>query len=228
VLKNGFDRSNMNYVAGPWSPNTRVPLKDSMPLNQRVLPDTHTVYPYLTVGDFLEDYIIKLPYGVNEKFFVTGRHNANLTQDKVFPYLLPINRRYFDYFDLEDLQRHLSFEIKESSLAGERITVRLNIPIRKGEINFEKTYYPKLQDYPTLERKEEDGEIVNCKVGLGIFPFYKAINQPQYNNYYKLMLIDVDDREDLIHEEYDLKFFSANTEIEGNVKKNIRRSKKKN
>jgi hypothetical protein len=226
VLKNGFDRTNMNYVAGPWSPNTLVPLKDPLPLNQRVLPDTHTVYPYLTVGDFLEEYIIKLPYGVNEKYFVTGKHNAQLTQDKVFPYLLPINRRYFDYFDLEDLQRHLSFEIKESSLAGERITVRLNIPIRKGEINFEKTYYPKLQDYPTLERKDEDGEIVNCKVGLGIFPFYKVINQPQYNNYYKLMLIDVDDREDLINEEYELKFFSANAEIEGNIKKNTRRSKK--
>ena len=104
--------------------------------------------------------------------------------------------------------------------------MRLNIPIRKGEINFEKTYYPRLRDYPTLERKDEDGEVINCNAGLGIFPFYKVVNQPQYNSYYKLMLIDVDDKEDLIQEEYDLKFFAGSSEIQNNVKKNIRRSKK--
>ncbi|MES2733082.1 MAG: hypothetical protein V4714_15140 [Bacteroidota bacterium] len=226
VLKNGFDRAGMIYTAGEWQQNTRVPLKDPLPLDQRVLPDTHTVYPYLSAGDFLEDTILKMPYGINEKNFVTGKHNAAQTQGKVFPYLLPIKRQYFDYFDLNDLQRQLSFEIKESSLAGERITVRLNIPIRKGEINFEKTYYPKLREYPTLERKDEDGEVITCNAGLGIFPFYKVANQPQYNSYYKLMLIDVDDKEDLIQEEYDLKFFAGSTEIQNNVKQHTRRSKK--
>lgn len=226
VLKNGFDRAGMTYVAGEWNPNIAVPPSDPLPLNQRVLPDTHTVYPYLTIGDFLEDYILKLPYGVNEKYFVTGKHNAAFTQDKVFPYLLPINRRYFEYFTLEDLQRQLSFEIKESSIAGERMVVRLTIPVKKGEINFEKTYYPRLSDYPSMDRRDEDGEVITCNAGLGIFPFYKIINQPQYNNYYKLMLVDVDDKEGLIDEEYDLKFFTGNTEIGQGVKRNGRRSKK--
>jgi hypothetical protein len=226
VLKNGFDRAGMVYTAGEWQQNTRVPLKDPLPLEQRILPDTHTVYPYLSLGDFLEDHILKLPYGIHEKSFVTGKNNAALTQSKAFPYLLPIKRQYFDYFDLNDLQRHLSFEIKESSLAGERITVRLNIPVRKGEINFEKTYYPRLKDYPALERKGEDGEVVECRAGMGVFPFYKVVNQPQYNSYYKLMLIDVDDQEDLIGEEYELKFFAGSTEIQNGVKKNVRRSKK--
>jgi hypothetical protein len=226
VLKGGFDRAGMVYLAGEWQQNTIVPPANPLPLDQRILPGTHTIYPYLTIGDFLEDYILKLPYGVNEKYFVTGRHNAAQTQERNFPYLLPIKKQYFDYFSLEDLQRNLSFEIRESSLGGERITVRLNVPIKKGDITFEKTYYLRSRSYATIDVRDEDGEIITCNMGMGVFPFYKVENQPQYNSYYKLMLIDVDDREDLINEEYDLKFFTGSTEIGQQVKKNTRRSKK--
>jgi hypothetical protein len=226
VLKQGFDRAGMTYIEGAWNPNTQVPANDPLPLSQRILPGSHVVYPYLTSGDFLEDYILRLPYGVNEEFFLTGKHNASQTPERFFPFMLPVRREYFDYFTLQDLQRSLSFEIKESSLAGERVIVRLTIPVRKGEIVYEKTYYQRQGEYLTREKRGDEGEIVSCNMGMGVFPFYKVQDQPAYNSFYKLMLIDVDDREETLHEEYDLKFYAGNTEIQNGVKLNTRRTKR--
>ena len=51
-----------HYVVSKWDKNTHVLYFDSMSISERTLSDDGTKYPYITVGDFLEDTIIKVPY----------------------------------------------------------------------------------------------------------------------------------------------------------------------
>lgn len=55
-------RKPLIYTQDPWDNKTRVPIHDNAPLNKRKLPDDGRTYPYLTMGDFLEDTIICNPY----------------------------------------------------------------------------------------------------------------------------------------------------------------------
>jgi hypothetical protein len=177
----------------------------------------------LTVESVFEDHILRLPYGINEQYFVTGKHNGIVSGESFFPYLLPIKRRYFDFFEIKDLQDQLSFEINGSK-ATEYVVVQLNLNTARGQIKLKKTY----RTFPDSHRAPdcEDGIIIVCNVGIGFFPLYKVLKQPHYNDFYKVMLVDVDDTPALIEEDYDLKFYADNLEITNNLKKNSRRTKR--
>lgn len=58
-----------HYVVAKWDKNTYVPYYDARPIDDRTLPDDGSKYPYVTVGDFLEDTIVKVPYKFNSEAF---------------------------------------------------------------------------------------------------------------------------------------------------------------
>ena len=207
-----------NYINGQrWDNATSVPWVDPLPLESRVLPGKKYKYPFLTIGDFLEEYLVELPYEVNTDRFQTGQiaysYGADTRVKHKFPYLLPIKRTFFDYFEVRDLYELLTFTIDIN-----HVKVSLKIPVQNGQfVTYERSYYQNPQNVKDEAGREipEKGAIIRAKVGLGIFPFYKMRNQPQHNDLYKVMLVDDDTAPSLVNKSYDLHFYVGNHRIEG-------------
>lgn len=123
----------LQYVKSVWDPNSVAPEFDDRPLDQRTLPNEGTQYPYLTIGDFLEDDIICLNYPLNgANFYGAGQAGSAKT------YLLPLKKEFFEYFTVEELQQKGMLAVKEQSTS---VRVDLTIPIQKGKsIVYQRNY----------------------------------------------------------------------------------------
>ena len=202
-----------NYLNGQrWDAATAVPWQENATLENRILPGKKYKYPYLTIGDFLEEHLIEMPYEVNTDRFHTGQvtysYGADTRLKHKFPYLLPIKRTFFDYFDVHDLYENLTFAIDIN-----HIKVSLRIPVQGNDfITYERSYYTNPQNPKDQYGKEvpEKGAIIKAKIGLGFFPFYKMRSQPQHNDLYKVMLVDDDTAPSLVNKRYDLNFYVQN------------------
>lgn len=161
VLINGMNIPG-DYMEqnSPWNSNTKIRyfLQKNTPLFERKLPqgDSLTVtYPFITTEDFLEDYLIEMPFKINRSKFYTGYAGD-------FKYLLPIKKEYFNYFSMDDLKSQLHIELSETE-----VVVSLKIPIRNKrnvqDIAFKKTY----------ATHRSGGQVAECKADIGIYPFFK-------------------------------------------------------
>lgn len=120
------------YTLDSWNATTVVPAEDPRPLSKRTLPEQGDLYPYLTMNDFLSNTIMKLPYEIDKgKFFTVGENK----------YLLPLTKRFFDYFSVDDILNKNMIEL--NARAGDSVEIKINIPIKKGVIQYSKIYYPK-------------------------------------------------------------------------------------
>ncbi|MFT4684553.1 MAG: hypothetical protein ACI9EK_001346 [Psychroserpens sp.] len=147
------------YTDSPWDSDTIVPHLDNEKLDDRILPGQARKYPYLTLGDFLEENIIKIPYSLNSEGIETFGSKE---------YLSPIKPLLFEYFTVSELKNII--EIDETIIGG--VQVKLNIPTKKGEISYSKIYYDnssvRERDfhcaiYPTIKVTERN---INYHVGL--------------------------------------------------------------
>ncbi|WP_133274312.1 hypothetical protein [Hymenobacter radiodurans] len=210
VLRPNLTMQGANYLNGqPWDDRTPVPYADELTLENRVLPGKGFKYPYLTVGDFLEDALVELPYELNTQRFHTGKvtfqYGADTQGRARFPYLLPLKQSFFEYFTEHDLAELVTFTI---DLNHVRVNVR--VPVQGGRfITFERSYYQNPQNPKDAQGREipEKGRIVRANIGLGVFPFYKMRAQPEYNDFYKVMLVDADNSPTMLQRRYDLTFF---------------------
>ncbi|WP_343330843.1 hypothetical protein [Polaribacter staleyi] len=142
------------YTLDSWNATTIVPVEDSRPLSKRTLPEQGDLYPYLTMNDFLANTIIKLPYEIDKgKFFTVGENK----------YLLPLTKRFFDYFSVDDILNKNMIEL--NSRAGDSVEIKINIPIKKGVIQYSKIYYPNDATDP------KKGKIVEKPFAFSIYPF---------------------------------------------------------
>lgn len=163
VLVDGMNVSG-DYMEknSPWNSNTKI--KDfyhrSVPLYERKLPQGNSLsvtYPFVTVDDFLEHFLVEMPFNINSSKFYSG-FKGN------FKYLLPIKKEYLNFFKFNDLSNNLTITLDEGL-----IKVSLKIPIRnrKGvpEILFTKFY------------SKERGNVISCLADIGIYPFYQIADQ---------------------------------------------------
>jgi len=159
------------YTLDLWNPATIVPVEDIRPLSKRTLPEQGDTYPFLTMNDFLTSTIIKLPYEIDkEKFFTVGENK----------YLLPLTKRFFDYFSVDDILNKNMIEL--DARAGDSVEIKLNIPIRRGTIQYSKIYYPKISNDP------KKGSIVEKSFAFSIYPF---VSSEEVDITYALGLADV-------------------------------------
>ncbi|MBE7516043.1 MAG: hypothetical protein HS105_05475 [Chloracidobacterium sp.] len=209
VLQNDLTRP-LKYASDRWDQATTVPYVDKDGLESRRLPGIRTKYPYLTVSDFLEPYLIRLVYPLHSEKFFDG--NVTATGEEVKKgYLLPLKRQFFDYFTTADLLTRLPDkpQITISNGLGESAKVVLRIPIQKSDelITFERIYYPAPEDQtPPTDEVNNKGVIVEHQFGITIFPFVK----PQNNDasFYRIQLIDRNVSDNLKDTSYDIKFYS--------------------
>ena len=100
-VESGNKYTGLVYVNGKWAATYKADYFDAQQdISKRALPNDGSVYPYLTISDFLEDTIIKVPYMLNDKKFFDGNIQDGT---KKTSYLLPIKPLYFKYFPIKHL-----------------------------------------------------------------------------------------------------------------------------
>lgn len=230
VLQNNLNKS-FRYANDVWDNTIKVPFIDNETvLDKRWLPGVRIQYPYLTVSDFLEPYLIRLVYPINKEKFFDGNAKAEVGDDSK-GYLVPLKKQFFDYFNSDDLVSSLSDKPKIEMVQGAAgsVKVTLRIPIAKhGEyISFERTYHPTREDLLSKPDEEKNkGVIVEHQFGITLFPFIK-INNPNIEPYYRVQLVDRDVTGLLKNTDYDLKFFSNQNQEPLEVRAKKTRSNKK-
>jgi hypothetical protein len=217
---------NIRYTTAQWNRNNKAPYTDNNPINLRQLPFDGSVYPYLTISDFLESYIISTPYPIDSEKYFTGNLTDSTNLNK--GYLLPIKKDYFDYFSTKNLQGTMPdgqkvIEMKKGNTGG--LTVLLRIPIKDGKyITYSRTYYPSLNEHQTLEAdiNKNKGVIIENKFNLTIYPFLKS---DQGKPSYRIGIMNIDNHS--IYKESDYHIALYNQEKEINIQSKSRRSDRK-
>lgn len=166
-------RKPLIYTQDMWDNKTIVPVHDNAPLSKRKLPDDGRTYPYLTMGDFLEDTIICNNYPLNVACFYNGG-DKQCSEEGGYSYLLPIKKEYFQYFTIEDLKKYFRME-RCDVVEDKAVKVTLEIPVRgqNGQVNFityERFYYEILSG----TSDEKNGRMIVKDFALHIFPFLKV------------------------------------------------------
>jgi hypothetical protein len=209
VLSSDFGETNFQYTTMVWKANefnvpVRDPIVDPERIFDRTLPGTNDKYPYLLGSDFLEDFIVKIPYRQDSKHFFVPKFNNSDTKD--YSFLFPIKPILFDFFNSKEIEEMI--EINE--LSNGSVTVTLKIPIGKNEkkhsIKLSKLYFgseiftdiEKLPIRDVAEKKE--GYLVQNTFGFALFP---PIYQIKTNAHYRILLVD---NEVSLRSEYKLLF----------------------
>ncbi len=149
-VESGNKYSSLQYVNGAWGNTNKAPYKPLIAdVERRTLPYDGTVFSYLTISDFLEDAIVKVPHTLNKKYFFDG-NIKNIEQMTSF--LLPVKPLYFKYFSIETLNSTMpdgkpAFEME--AIAGGSVNVIIRIPITgNGNISYieyQRIYYAQRQ-----------------------------------------------------------------------------------
>lgn len=212
------DGSAMHYWQGAFSPAIEVPPEDPAALEDRYLPGlTGIRYPYLTIGDFLEPYIIRTVFPINRQRFHDGNY---LAQDgaKDISWLLPIKKRFFDYFSPEDLDTLVGDGRKMLEIqprAGNAVKVYLRIPIAKGYIEYERIYQGPLDDLdqPKPDLENNVGAISERRMDMAIFPFFQFDSRSATPEY-RISLLDGDNSAMKVNDQFSLGFYRIREQAE--------------
>ena len=192
-----------------WDSNWTVPYFDEKPINERTLPGQLDKHPYLTVSDFQQAQIIRVPYVLNSDKYFDG-NIKNESGDKNKSFLLPLSKKFFEYFDTEDLQKPLpnGKPMFEAKVFSGSIEVKLRIPIKGNRnvdyITFERYYGSAKSDNKDVANNK--GVIIDNKISLAVYPFLKIKD----DSFYKIMALD--QGVDVInsHNSFLLNFYSNN------------------
>jgi hypothetical protein len=143
-----------------WNENYSVPYRNDKTPEASKLPFQEDRYNWLSIGNFLEDKIIELPYSLNgSKFNLCGATR----------YLLPVTPLFLSYFKAENIDRYLKLQ----ELSGGGVEAVLEIPVKKGLIHFKKIY--------------SQPEKLRMEAHLAIVPFIRV---EKYNLNYNIGIID--------------------------------------
>jgi hypothetical protein len=179
----GNTYTHLIYTQDKWGPDDKAPFSDATPWQNRILPLDGSSYPFLTISDFLEDTIIRMPYKLNESSFFDG----NMNKANENSYLLPLTDLFFDFFSIEQLMGEMPdgkkmFEMRNN--AG-GVTVILRIPVKRSYIEYHRIYFE--NSVPDVNKNEGALEKVDDKFGFALFPTIKFKNDK--DAYYRFGII---------------------------------------
>lgn len=165
--ESGTKYAQWHYVSDMWGNTNKAPYSDNSPLEKRTLPNDATQFPYLTISDFLEDYIIEIPHsanigglGFNHKSFFDGNMATNEKDGKI-P-LLPLKPLFFEFFTSDELVNGIEgtpLITLARTASGYRVV--LNIPAKKGRIVLERIYQK------SLNIAQNQGATINIDDSIG-------------------------------------------------------------
>lgn len=168
----GNKYASLHYVNGVWGKENKASYKDGKDISERQLPFDGTQHAYLTISDFLEDCIIRVPHAQNSKNYFSGNIRGNKDNKS---YLLPIKPLYFKYFDIEMLKSTMSdgkAAIEMEVVAGGSICLTLRIPIvGNGQIQYieyQRLYYNDRQ--PSINANNNEGGMMDLDFSGFVMP----------------------------------------------------------
>ena len=178
-VESGNKYASLQYVNGKWGNTNKAPYKSNVAeVERRMLPYDGSTFAYLTISDFLEDTIVKVPHTLNKKYFFDG----NIKDlDQMTSFLIPIKPLYFKYFSIDTLNSVMSdgkpaFEME--SVAGGSVKVIIRIPISGNDslryIEYQRIYYAERQADVT-ETQNSGGMTIFDFTGL-VMPCMKFLN----------------------------------------------------
>ena len=174
-VESGNKYAELMYVNGKWGRENKAPYIDSEVIEKRKLPFEGSVRPYLTISDFLEDTIIRVPHSLNtSKFFDGGLEE----KETMTSFLIPIKPLYFRYFSVETLKSILEDgkpAFKMECVAGGSIRVALRIPITGNKsikyIEYQRIYYA--QHQAEISATENNGGVSTFTFAGFVMPSVK-------------------------------------------------------
>lgn len=188
-IESGSIYTNIYYVSDYWENTNKAPYIDSKPIEERRLPKANEMYPYLTVGDFLEDVLIRVPNinTADESFY------GKFIQDSSYRYLLPLKETFFHYFSAQELQCKVGgepmFEIKE--VLDDHVRVTLRIPIQGNRfIEYTRQYIENGEIRP----EQNKGLLVEKNFSVGLFSNIRYENER--DAYYRAYIMSEFDDKD--------------------------------
>ena len=194
--------SDIFYVSDNWEKTCKAPFYDEKPLNERRLPKANDTYPYLTVSDFFEDVLIRVP-SINahdEAFF--GKFVSNSS----YNYLLPLKPTFFKYFTPQQLQGKVGgksmIEIEE--ILSDNVKVTLRIPIQNNRfIEYSRNYIENGDIRPTQNK----GALIERNFAVGLFSTIQYEDEKQA--YYRAYIMSEFEEKD----DYRLSFVKGTTTL---------------
>ena len=153
------------YTQQAWGTQAHAPFYDETPIEQRRLPFDGRQQEYLTISDFLEDYIIKVPHKMNAKDYLNPMSFTLKENYQDISYLLPLKEKFFEYFDVADLKDSMSpnsVGIKVDKLAADSVQVTLNIPV---------IGHGRIKTISYVRRYSGDADLDRNKGGVETFDF---------------------------------------------------------
>lgn len=158
----------LEYYSCKFGRNFHVPYFNSQNIDERLLPGINIPYPYLTISDFLEDKIVKLPSAVNTDEFFGGNFITNASSKD--GYLLPIKPVFFKYFSIETLKGKAPSgkNTVDMKMVASGVEVTLRIPIVGGEVEYKRIYTLDVK----ADQQNNHGAIVVAPEDfvVGVFP----------------------------------------------------------
>lgn len=175
----GNKYASLHYVNGVWGKENKASYKDGKDISERQLPFDGTQHAYLTISDFLEDCIIRVPHAQNSKNYFSGNIRGNKDNKS---YLLPIKPLYFKYFDIEMLKSTMSdgkAAIEMEVVAGGSICLTLRIPIvGNGQIQYieyQRLYYNDRQ--PSINSNNNEGGMMDLDFSGFVMPGVRFLQE---------------------------------------------------
>ncbi|MDE7414377.1 MAG: hypothetical protein K2N05_11420 [Muribaculaceae bacterium] len=163
--------SDLQYTTAKWGKTNKAPFEDKeSDLSKRVLPYEGSLHPYLTLSDFLEPTLIKVPHTFNSENYFDGHLKVDNPE---LSFLLPIKPLFFKYFSVDQLRSNMidgKPMIEMRLLAGDSVMVTLRIPIKGSDkvyyVEYTRTYYA----HSSKDIETNSGDIVEMKFTGFIMP----------------------------------------------------------
>lgn len=202
VLPIDHSCAGWTYSDSKWDPEIMVgtvpvDFSNSTSPEERLLPGINVKYPFLTISDFLEENLISTRFS-NASFLDKDgvKHNPNYyslgnKETGLDKYLIPIKKRFFDYFSIVDLKQC----INASRLPDGSVRVVLKIPVKGNgtmhDVTFTRDYLDVKED-AIINNPNRNGKIISVgSTGVTILPHMKFGGDAE-PNYRVTLYIDRD------------------------------------
>lgn len=169
-IDKGNTYSDLTYVTEKWGDQKYAQAYDIRDIDERTLPSRGDKQPYLTISDFLESHIIRVPYVLNDAEFFTA-HNRGKGEEATF--LLPLKPLFFKYFSIDDIINDKMITINTLSESSADVTLRIPIRSKKQRkyIEYNRTYF----DGSDPNESENKGAVCEMKISGFVMPNVRFI-----------------------------------------------------
>ena len=217
----GTTYRDFKYVQASWGATNSAPYSDNeSDFTKRTLPHDGTPYPYLTIGDFLEDAIYLYDGAANKNSYYFGEWNKT---DKSV--LLPLKPRFFDFFSVDELINGVNgIKLLDIRCEDLYIEVTLSIPIQGCNGNNIMEYARKYYYNMNGKNNNLGGSVkdLDDSLGFAMMPLVKFSDHKTASYRVGLTKSFTDSKD------YSLEFYSCNNSKLGKVREVHRNKNEKN